>query len=133
MNTKKLIKGIKYSVLGTSAYYAGECDSFCGQTCDVCGRELETGFLFYVPPNNTITYDEVVNGKFVDQIQIGKTCMRKMDIRTWQLLLRNSTSSFLKRGDYMNDSQIQQYKEKVAKSLLNVKYFFYNIIKRQNF
>ena len=36
-------------------------------------------------------------------------------------------------GDYMNDLQIQQYKEKVAKSLLIVKYFFYNIIKRQNF
>ena len=43
-----LIIGKKYNILGENAYYAGKCDSFCGQKCDCCGRELETGYLFYI-------------------------------------------------------------------------------------
>ena len=42
-----LIVGKKYNILDTNAYYRGKCNSFCGQSCDCCGRELESGYLFH--------------------------------------------------------------------------------------
>ena len=76
----KLIEGKKYNILGENAYYAGKCDSFCGQKCDCCGRELEAGYLFYVPILETTTYEEtdIVNLKV--QIIIGNTCIKKLKL-----------------------------------------------------
>lgn len=75
-----LIIGKKYNILDENAYYTGKCDSFCGQKCDCCGRELESGYLFYVPVLETTTYEETKNGKFKDQIKIGNTCIKKLKI-----------------------------------------------------
>ena len=58
----KLIEGKKYNILGENAYYAGKCDSFCGQKCDCCGMELESGYLFHIPVSETTTYEETENG-----------------------------------------------------------------------
>ena len=76
----KLTEGKKYNILGENAYYAGKCDSFCGQTCDCCGMELESGYLFHIPVSETTTYEETENGKFKDQIKIGNTCIEKLKI-----------------------------------------------------
>ena len=76
----KLIEGNKYNIFDENSYYAGKCDSLCWQTCDCCGRELESGYLFYVPVSETNTYEETENGKFKYQIKIGNTCIKKLKI-----------------------------------------------------
>ena len=74
----KLIVGKKYNVFGENAYYTGKCDSLCGQTCDCCGRELESGYLFHIPVSETTIYEETENGAFTEQIKIGNTCIKKI-------------------------------------------------------
>ena len=76
----KLIEGKKYNILGENAYYTGKCDSFCGQKCDCCGRELESGYLFHIPVSETTTYEETEDGEFIEQIRIGNTCIKKLKI-----------------------------------------------------
>ena len=76
----KLLEGKKYNIFDENVYYTGKCDSLCGQTCDCCGKELEAGYLFYVPVSETTTYEETENGKFKDQIKIGNTCIEKLKI-----------------------------------------------------
>lgn len=75
-----LIVGKKYNILDTNAYYRGKCNSFCGQSCDCCGRELESGYLFHVPVSEATTYEETKNGAFEDQIKISSTCIKKLKI-----------------------------------------------------
>ena len=64
----KLIEGKKYNILGENAYYAGRCDSFCGQTCDCCGRELESGYLFHIPVSETTTYNTCIKKIKVEEV-----------------------------------------------------------------
>ena len=74
----KFIVGKKYNVFGENMYYDGKCNSFCGQECDCCGKQLESGYLFKVPLTDNTTYEEVKNGKFKEQIKIGNTCIKKI-------------------------------------------------------
>ncbi len=81
----ELIEGRKYTLVSPAhthknLYYIGKCDSLCGQTCDCCGKELESGYLFFSPTNINTTYDECCNGSFAYQIAIGNTCKRKIGI-----------------------------------------------------
>ena len=76
----KLIEGKKYNIFDENAYYAGKCDSLCEQTCDCCGMELESGYLFHIPVSETTTYEETEDGEFIEQIRIGNTCIKKLKI-----------------------------------------------------
>lgn len=80
----KLIEGQKYIIKfrwGTvKAFYDGECDSFQGQRCSCCDKKAERGYLFQIPSNDNTTYEECKNGAFKEQLPIGRTCIKKLEI-----------------------------------------------------
>lgn len=75
---RTLQKGKLYQIDGSTAYYCGLADTN-GQICDCCGRETQEAHNFKIPFNNA-DYDGVVNGAFSEQINIGKTCINKIQI-----------------------------------------------------
>ena len=80
----KLIVEKKYNIefpwgMENGYYYTGKCNSFCGQSCDCCGKELMNGHLF-MKPFEKANYDECINGKYEDQVKLGITCINKVDI-----------------------------------------------------
>lgn len=74
----KLTEGCLYEVLDTICYYCGLADTN-GQQCDCCERETKEAYNFKVPFGIS-TYKEVQDGAFVEQINIGKTCINKIRI-----------------------------------------------------
>lgn len=80
----KLIEGKKYNLhmkygkYGIiTAFYAGNE----GYQCDICNKkDLTNAFEFLVPDDNNISYEECCNGNFIDNIQIGKFCIKKIKI-----------------------------------------------------
>ena len=84
----KLVEGKKYNVTlncGTykGIYYTGVCDPLCWQKCDCCDKELMNGHLFMMPYREA-TYEECIDGKFTDQVTLGTTCIKKVEITEWQ-------------------------------------------------
>jgi len=74
----KLTEGALYNVLDTTCYYCGLADTN-GQICDCCGRITEQAHNFKVPCRGA-TYKEVVDGAFEEQVNIGNTCIKKLQI-----------------------------------------------------
>lgn len=82
---KGLVEGRKYIIYfkdwtSEQCYFDGIVDTI-GQRCDCCGRQTEQAYNFKVP-SDSATYEEVISGNFADQINIGKTCIKKIDIES---------------------------------------------------
>lgn len=80
----KLIEGKKYRIKFpwgiVTAFYDGKCDSLNGQECSCCDKDLENGYLFKVPSEESTTFEECRNGAFQEQLPIGTTCIKKLSI-----------------------------------------------------
>jgi hypothetical protein len=84
IDVKDLVVGKKYKVYfdygDIIAFYDGKCDSFNGQKCSCCNKDLERGYLFKIPSNDEITYKECSDGKYIEYIPIGSSCIKKINI-----------------------------------------------------
>ena len=88
MARMRLQVGKKYNVklkwgIYEGVYYTGESDSLCWQKCDCCDKELMNGHLFMMPYKEA-TYEECIDGKFTDQVTLGTTCIKKVEITECQ-------------------------------------------------
>lgn len=84
MNIRDLKKGKRYNLTFKwgdleKVFYDGLCDSLCGRTCECCGKSLENGHVFK-EVNDFVSYEDCVNGDFLNQYFIGTTCIKKIII-----------------------------------------------------
>ena len=84
----KLIEGNRYNIklpwgVVKGYYYTGKCESLCWQTCDCCDKELMNGHLF-MKPFHEASYKQCIEGQFEDQVTLGTTCIKKVEIAEWQ-------------------------------------------------